>query len=164
MTCGKKNIPEYDLNHDHMPADANVRLNDPSSWFDYFWPRDHIEYYVSESNKYIALKNKGRKSQIKPTNVAEFKKFMGALMYMSTYKLSNPRRYWEEKVRMITDHFTVNRFEELRSSIHFNTDVGLASSREESAQKVQPLIDNVNERLHTLKPSKVLCVDEMMVN
>ena len=99
MTCGKKNkIPEYDFNHDHMPADACVNVDDPSSWFDFFWPRDHIEYYVSESNKYIALKNKEKKSQIKPTDVAEFKKFMGALMYMSTYKLPNPRRYWEEKV------------------------------------------------------------------
>ena len=32
----KTEIPEYDLHHDHMPADANVKLNDPSSWFDFF--------------------------------------------------------------------------------------------------------------------------------
>ena len=89
---------------------------------------------------------------------------MGACMYMATYKLSSPRRYWQEKIRIITDHFTVGRFEELRSSIHFNSDIGLATNKEESGQKVQPLIDRVNARLHKLKPSTVLCIDEMMVN
>ena len=123
-----------------------------------------MDYYVKETNKYIKLKNKERKLKIKPTDIAELKKFMGACIFMAKYKLSSPRRYWQEKIRMITDHFTVGRFEELRSSIHFNSDIGSATNKTESGQKVQPLIDRVNARLHKLKPSTELCIDEMMVN
>ena len=111
MTCGKKtSIPEYDFDHNHMPDDACVNVNDPSSWFDFFWPHDDMDYYVTETNKYITLKNKEKKSQIEPTDIAELKKFMGACMFMATYKLSSPRRYWAEKIPMITDNFTVARF------------------------------------------------------
>ena len=56
---------------------------------------------------------------------------MGVCMYMSTYKLPSPRKYWKEKHVAVTKHFTVNRFEQLRSSIHFNSEIGFANSSEE---------------------------------
>ena len=47
---------------------------------------------------------------------------MGVVMYMATYRLPTPRNYWTERIETITKHFTVNRFEQLRSFIHFNSE------------------------------------------
>ena len=88
---------------------------------------------------------------------------MGVCMYMSTYRLPRPRLYWTEKHKPVTQHFTINRFEQLRSSIHFNSEVGSAESSEESGKKVKPLIDMINDRLELLEVSKELCIDEMMI-
>ena len=88
---------------------------------------------------------------------------MGVCMYMSTYKLPCPRNYWKEKVPLVVNHFTVKRFEELRSSIHFNSEIGSANSMEESGKKVKPLIDRINDRLHLLTISKQVCIDKMMI-
>ena len=76
---------------------------------------------------------------------------MGVVMYMATYRLPTPRNYWTEKIETITKHFTVNRFEQLRSSIHFNSEVGSTGSLEKSGEKVKPLIDFINARLSLLK-------------
>ena len=84
-------------------------------------------------------------------------------MFMSTYKLPCPRNYWTEKISIITDSFTVKRFEGLRSSIHLNVSVGTATTTEESGKKVKPLIDRINARLNLLEPNKELCIDEMMI-
>ena len=89
---------------------------------------------------------------------------MGVCMYMSTYKLPNPQNYWKEKHEAVTKHFTINRFEQLRSSIHFNSEIGRAESSEQSGLKVKPLIDFINEGLKVLKVSKELCIDEMMIH
>ena len=79
-----------------MPADACVDPGDPSSWLNFFWIHNDLEYIVKETNKYIAFKNR-KKIEIKPKNIAELEKFMGVCMFMATYKLSCPRRYWTEK-------------------------------------------------------------------
>ena len=89
---------------------------------------------------------------------------MGCVMYMATFRLPNPWNYWTEGIENITKHFTVNRFEQLRSSIHFNSEVGSTGSLEKSGEKVKPLIDFINARVSLLKMSKELCIDEMMVS
>ena len=48
--------PLYDVNESHLPSDVNPE--DPSDWFDFFWPDSILEYIVIESNKYIQKKNK----------------------------------------------------------------------------------------------------------
>ena len=83
-------------------------------------------------------------------------------MYMSTFKLPSRRKYWTEKTPLV-NNFTVNRFEQLRSSIHFNLEIDSANSMEESGLKVKPLINLINNRLALLKISPQVCIDEMMI-
>ena len=83
---------------------------------------------------------------------------------MSTFRLPHPRLYWHEGIEKITQHFTINRFEELRANIHFNSDAFSEDYTEKSGEKAQPLIDMINARLSLLQmPNKHLCIDEMMV-
>ena len=59
-----------------------------------------MDYFVKETNIYIEFKNRNKSKNakiIKPTDKAKLKKFMGVCMFMATYKLSCPRRYWTEK-------------------------------------------------------------------
>ena len=88
---------------------------------------------------------------------------MGVCMYMSTYKLPSLRKYWNERIPEAVNHFTVKRFEQLRSSIHFNSEIGSANTMEESGKKVKPLIELINVRLNLLTISKEVCIDEMMI-
>ena len=125
----------------------------------FFWQDEDLEKIVQETNKYISKKNlkkKKRKNKINRTSLQELKMFMGVVMYMSTYRLPNPRNYWRERHEAVTKHFTVNRFEQLRSSIHFNSEVGSAESSEKSGEKVKPLIEFINARLSLLKVSREL--------
>ena len=65
----------------------------------------------------------------------------------------------------ITKHFTINRFEQLRACIHFNSEAGSEGSLEKSGEKVKPLIDMINARLSLLRmTNKHLCIDEMMIS
>ena len=126
-------IPEYDVHHSHMPDGALVDPEDPSSWFNFFWIDEDMDYFVKETNIYIEFKNQNKSKNakiIKPTNKAELKKFMGVCMYMATFKLAFPRSYWIEKISLVVESFTVNRFEELRSSINFNSAIGSATTTE----------------------------------
>ena len=88
---------------------------------------------------------------------------MGVCMYMSTFKLPSPRKYWTEKIPQVVNNFAVKRFEQLKSSIHFNSEIGSANSMEESGLKVKPLINLINNRLALLKISPQVCIDEMMI-
>ena len=89
---------------------------------------------------------------------------MGVVMYMATYGLAKPRNYWREGHETVTQQFTIERFEQLCSSIHANCTNSTDKSRESSGEKVQPLIDFLNDRLSTLEVSKQLCIDEMMIS
>ena len=50
-------IPEYDVYHSHMPDGAPVDPEDPSSWFNFFWQDEDMDYFVQETNLYIECKN-----------------------------------------------------------------------------------------------------------
>ena len=89
---------------------------------------------------------------------------MGVVMYMATYGLRNPRNYWREQHEPVTQHFTVGRFEQLHSSIHFNCRNSSCKSDDNSGEKIQPVIDFLNARLATLQLNKHLCIDEMMIS
>ena len=122
-------------------------------------------------NKYHPIKKRQLRKKapknIPHTNLRELKRFMGVVMYMATYRLPAPRNYWREQHETVTQHFTLNRFEQLRSSIHFNCTNSTDKSRDKSGEKVQPLFDFLNDRLETLQVNKVnkyLCIDEMMIS
>ena len=142
-------IPLYDVNESHLPSDVNPE--DPSDWFDFFWPDSILEYIVNESNIYIQKKNKNKnkKNKINPTSITELKRFMGVCMFMSTYKLPSPRKYWTEKIPMVVNAFTCIRFELLNASIHFNSHIDSARNMEESAKKIKPIIDLLDETCFT---------------
>ena len=46
---------------------------------------------------------------------------------------------------MAVNAVIINRFEQLKSSIPFNSHIDSASNMEESANKIKPIIDLINE-------------------
>ena len=156
-------IPSYDATQSHLPSGENPE--DPSDWFDFFWPDPVLEYIVKESNIYIQNRNKkkNKNNNIKPTCINELKRFMGVCMFMSTFKLPSPRKYWTEKIPTVVRDFTANRFEQHRSSSHFSSQLDSAKTMEDLAKKIKPLIELINERLALLTISDQVCIDEMMI-
>ena len=84
---------------------------------------------------------------MEPTDITEVRCFMVICMFISTMKLPSPRKYWTERIPQVVNNFSVKRFEQLRSSIHFASEIGSANSMEESRLKVKPLINLINDRL-----------------
>ena len=68
-----------------------------------------------------------------------------------------------EKIPTVVRSFTVNRFEQFRSSIHFNSQIDFAKTMEESAMKIKPLINLINERFALLTISGQVCIDKIMI-
>merc|ERR1712215_163050 len=167
-------LPVFDINKSYFSNETytinNLDVEAPETFFNFFWPDEYIEVIVKETNKYIDLKHKRKMQQniqskkTQHTTLEEVKLFMGCVLYMSTYRLPNPRLYWVENQTKITDNFTLNRFEELRANLHFNGDDLDETYTVKSGKKALKLIDMINARLSLLEmPDENLCVDEMMV-
>ena len=163
----ENSVPVYD----NDPHWHHISLNpdEPESFVNYFWQDEDLLKIVRETNKYIDKKNQLKKKatnvkNIPHTTLKELKRFIGVVMYMATFGLAKARNYWREQHETVTQHFTIHRFEQLCSSIHFNCTNSTGKSHDKSGEKVQPLIDFLNDRLSTLQVSKQLCIDEMMIS
>ena len=41
-------ITEFDVTQSHMPPDADLDPEDPSSWFGFFWQDEDLEYILEK--------------------------------------------------------------------------------------------------------------------
>ena len=125
-------IPTYQNDPDCQ--ELSLDPDKPESFVNYFWLDKDLKEIVRQSNKYIDKKNKlknkyhpNKRRQLRKkatphvahTNLTELKRFMSVVMYMATYGLPSLRNYWREQHETVPQPFTLNRFEQLRSSIHF---------------------------------------------
>ena len=89
----QNSVPVYDKDTSHFPSEILMDPSDPDSFFNFFWLDEDLELIVKESNKYISTKNWKKKNY---PSLNELKRFIGVCMYISTYRLPNPRNYWKE--------------------------------------------------------------------
>ncbi|XP_053969881.1 piggyBac transposable element-derived protein 2-like [Anastrepha ludens] len=131
-------------------------LKTPYDCFAYFFNTELLELICDETNLYA------RQKKINSTFVCTVIR----LIFMSLYRFPNVRSYWgRHSFQPIKNAMPVNRFEEIRSYIHF-ADGSKRPSRDHADYDilylVRPIIKHMNVRFSSVPMSQRLSVDEQM--
>lgn len=138
-------------------------LDTPFKCFEYFLGDSVIDHIVEQTNLYSAQKNI---STTFSTTNSEIRKYIGILFYMSVFRYPNVRSYWGEYAfQMIQDTMSRNRFDLIRSNLHFNDNDKLPDKNApdyDRLYKIRPIVDHFNNRFQSIPMTQRLCVDEQM--
>ena len=104
-----------------------------------------FEHIVKETVRYSAVSK--NKSEI--VTVEELKTFIGILMFSSYHKLSSTKNYWSNdddlKIPLVKTAMARNRFQILKSIIHFCDNNDCKKNNEDRGFKVKPLVSMIQE-------------------
>lgn len=133
-------------------------------FFSFFLSDEILEKIVQETNLYAIQKEPNSTFS---TSVTEVRNYMGILYFMSVIKYPNVRMYWSPKYGFahIYNCMTLNRFEKLKSLLHFNNNDSLLPSdhpRHDKLHKIRPVIDYLNNRFALFPIEQRLSIDEQM--
>lgn len=135
----------------------------PYKCFEYFLNDEIITHIVQQTNIYAAQKNIATTFT---TNNLEMRQFIGILIFMSVFNYPSIRSYWSNYAfQSIQDTMSRNRFDQIRSNIHFNDNSKLPaknSSDFDPLYKIRPITKHFNEKFQSVPMPQYLCVDEQM--
>ena len=123
-----------------------------------------FEHIVKETVRYSAVSK--NKSEI--VTVEELKTFIGILMFSSYLKLSSTKNYWSNDddlgILLVKTAMARNRFQILKSIIHFCDNSDCEKNNEDRGFKVRPLISMIQKYFIKFGViEECLAVDEMIV-
>nr|CAH7720120.1 unnamed protein product [Callosobruchus chinensis] len=123
--------------------------------------KDLLDLMVEESNKYACTKNPEKHLAL---SVPELEKFIGICFLMSIYGLPNARMYWqkETEVNRVSECLSRNRWEQIKSNLHFN-DNATHNNSTEKLFKLRPFLDSVVKKFNEIPMTEKMCVDEQMI-
>ncbi|XP_048859480.1 piggyBac transposable element-derived protein 3-like [Brienomyrus brachyistius] len=84
---------------------------------------------------------------------------------MSLFGLPGTRMFWNKATRVsqVADTITLNRWEFIKKSLHFNNNEVKQGENLDPLHKIRPLVIHLTSRLQTIPMSEKLAVDEQMV-
>lgn len=141
-----------------------AQLERPFQYFTLFFNDDILVKIVNETNLYITQKGI---SNCPPVNVTEIRQFLGIIIFMSVYHFPNVRSYWGKYgFKYIMETMTLNRFEKLRSVIHFNDNSlhkPVGHPNHDRLHKIRPVEAHLNKLFLSVAPfEQRLSLDEQM--
>lgn len=133
----------------------------PLFYFRKLIDRDILEHVVEQSNLYALQTDLARPLTL---SVEELERFIGVTFLMSIYGLPRTRMFWrrETEVLKVVEAMSRNRWEQLKSKIHFNDNTHLAESNDK-LYKIRPFIDKVVKNFNKIPMGEKICVDEQMI-
>lgn len=149
---------------DLEPYKRTTAIQTPFQFFSFFMTDNILMKIVFETNLYIVQKEI---AHCQPVTLLEIRKFLGILIFMSVYHYPNVRSYWSEHgFRTIMESMTLNRFEKIRSVIHFNDNdlhKPVGHPDHDRLHKIRPFIDHMNNAFSSTTPfEQRLSLDEQM--
>ncbi|CAK1591763.1 unnamed protein product [Parnassius mnemosyne] len=141
-----------------------MKLETPLQFFSQYFSEDLLKKIVEETNKYSTQTNIDRPVQI---SLTELRKYLGILIFMSVYRYPSVRSYWSSKFgfRPIIEAMPVNKFEKVRSILHFNDNnlhKPVGSPDHDKLHKLRPIIDHLTMKFSSVPMEQRLSVDEQM--
>src|SRR5690606_16522331 len=131
----------------------------PYEFFRYFWSEDLFEKIACQSTLYSTQKSP--ENPIKVT-AGDVRQYFGICIFMSVVKMPSIRSYWDAVIGsdIVRNTITCNRFEKLRSVIHFNDNV--EDTQVDRLYKIRPVVDHLRERFLSVPKEKALSLDEQL--
>ena len=123
-----------------------------------------FEHIVKETVRYSAVS----KNEFEIVTVEELKTFIGILMFSSDHKLSSTKNYWSNdddlEIPLVKTAMARNRFQILKSIIHFCNNSDCEKNNEDRGFKARPLMSMIQESFIKFGVfEEGLSVDEMIV-
>lgn len=139
------------------------KLDTPFKCFEYFLNDTIIEHITQQTNLYAAQKDVNTSFS---TTDLEIRQFIGILFFMSVFRYPNVRSYWGEYAfGTVQITMSKNRFEQIRSNLHFNDNSKLPSkdsADHDPLYKIRPIVNHFNEKFQSVPMTQRLSVDEQM--
>lgn len=138
--------------------------DEPIHYFRKLLDENILNNVVNESNLYAASPDPTNQIQL---SLEEIEQFIGCCFYMSIYAiygLPGSRMYWKEgtEVPAVADTMPRNRWEEIKSNLHFNNNENVERSNDK-LYKIRPFLDPLVKNLNSIPMNENLCVDEQMI-
>ena len=103
----------------------------------------------------------------KPPNLTtkELEQFMGTAVPMSLFGLPGTCMFWNKatQVSQIADTMSLNRWEFIKKSLHFNNNEVRQGENDDPLHKIQPLVTHLTSELQKIPMHERLAVDKQMV-
>lgn len=140
-------------------------LDSPADFFKYLFTDDLIDMIVYQSNMKSVQDNVNRPSNI---TKEEMEQFIGIVIFMSLVRLPASRSYWSKGTgqHQVYDVMTLNRFEVIKSFLHFNNNEDFkprGTLGHDKLFKIRPLLTKIRERLMLVPKEEYLAVDEQII-
>lgn len=150
------------LGSSELPSDV-AGLETPFQFFSKFINDAVITKIVEQTNLYIIQES----VTSAPVTATEIRQFLGIIIFMSLFHYPSVRSYWSKYgFVQIMKTMTVNRFEKIRSVIHFNDNSEhkpVNHPQHDRLHKIRPLVDHLNSSFKTAAPfEQRLSLDKQM--
>ncbi|XP_041868396.1 piggyBac transposable element-derived protein 2-like [Melanotaenia boesemani] len=131
------NITDYPEWQANLPKSDSIKS--PYEYFKMFFSEDILEIVVEQSNLYAIQRDTN-----KPLNLTtkELEQFMGTAVYMSLFGLPGTRMFWNKatQVSQVADTMTLNRWEFIKKSLHFNNNEVRQEENVDPLHKIRLLV------------------------
>ncbi|XP_040072936.1 piggyBac transposable element-derived protein 2-like [Ixodes scapularis] len=146
-------------------AHESEAVRSPIEYFQGFFDDNVFNLIVQQSNLYAVQQNPNKPLAL---SRVELEPFLGCTVYMSIFQLPRSRLYWSAECRLpvVADIMTRDRWEEIKSSLHFNDNLSMPpadSSPKDRLFKIRPLLEMLLPKFEEIPQEQCLCVDEQMV-
>ncbi|KAJ8970406.1 hypothetical protein NQ317_017188, partial [Molorchus minor] len=141
-----------------------LELVAPYQCFSYFFTDSFIDLITRESNLFSTQKNPNKPANLTAINI---RRFLGVCTYMSVSSLPRTRAYWRNDIGVSNsrDAMTINEFEKIKNTLHFNDNHTIAEKGDpkyDKLHKIRPLIDHLNNRFSSIPLEPQLAIDEQI--
>lgn len=158
----KKKIP-FDKCHEKLPENI-MNLDTPYAFFKYFFDENLLQKIVRESQLYLVQQDPNTNKSV---TALEIQKYLGICIMMSIVRLPNVRCYWKESIgnSTIRETMGVNKFEFIRSILHFNDNfaaIPRGDPGHDRLHKLRPVVEALRSKFKSISLEEMLCVDEQM--
>lgn len=148
-----------------QPKDPSSQqsFRSPYECFAYFVDDELLALLVEQTNLYAKQQNI---STTFNCTVEEMRKYIAILIFTSVFRYPNIRSYWgQHSLEAVRESMRVNRFEEIRSHLHF-ADVSKRPSKEsenyDPLYSIRDIVNHFNMKFSSIPMIQRLCVDEQM--
>lgn len=149
--------------NDCLP-DEVMELDTPYQFFKYFFTDELMDKIIQESKLYRIQQNPNKPLVMTKDDL---QKYIGICFLTSVQRNSNIRDYWKDVIgnSLIQDTMSINTFEKIRASLHFNDNsqqVGPGQPGFDKLFKIRPVIDGLLKTFNSIPMEENVSIDEQM--
>ncbi|KAG0429067.1 hypothetical protein HPB47_024003, partial [Ixodes persulcatus] len=148
------------------PAHERKAVRSPIEYIQRFFDDNIFNLIPQQSNLYAVQQNPNKPFVL---SRVELEQFLGFTVYMSIFQLPRSRLYWSAECRLpvMADIMTRDRWEEIKSSLHFNDNLSMPpadSFPKDTLFEIRPLLEMLLPKFGEISQEQCLCVDKQMVS